>query len=259
MIDIHAHILPNLDDGAKNFNESLIIAKKLSDQGMKKVIATPHYLKGDFIPKTKRVVNLVNKLNLKINNENIDLEILSGSEIYLTENIEKLLEKNKILTLNNTQYLLIELPMHFIPSYFDRVIYNLQIMGYKPIIAHPERYNPIIKNYKLLSEWIDKGAYIQINAGSLLGIYGSEIKKTAEKIINNRLTQFVASDTHCKEQKRGSLTEALNQLKKITSDKEKNIINKNSENLIKGREITVLKPPKNNKLFLSNIKNLLSF
>jgi len=254
LIDIHTHILPYIDDGAQNFEEALHMANNFAKKGVKKIIATPHNLKGENFPKSKKILDLINKLNKKIKKQQFDLEILPGAEIYLTPTLDETIKEYNFLSLNNTEYLLIELPMYFLPPYFDRIIYNLQVMGYTPIIAHPERYLPVIKNQDLLSNWIDKGVYIQLNAGSIQGVYGSKVKKTAESILKKRLAHFIASDSHCKEQKRGSLNDGLNKLEKILSKKEKNIFIKNSQNLIDGGKITTITSSDNNESFLESIK-----
>ncbi len=256
MIDIHTHILPFIDDGAKDMEESIKIAKNLYEQGIKKVIATPHYIKSDSPPSKNKVNNLIKKLQNELNKENINLEILPGSEIFLTMDIGNDLQENKIHTLNKTKYILIEFPMNYLPQNLEDSIYNLQVLGYQPIIAHPERYFYVINDYSLVKKWIDLGAYIQINAGSLLGVYGKKIEKTSIKIIENRLAQLIASDTHCQKLKRGKLISGLNKLEKLTNSKEKNIFIENSRKLIANQKIAIINSPKKRVSFFGNLKNI---
>lgn len=197
MIDIHSHILPNIDDGAENIETSIKMAQIAESEGIKKMIATPHFIAEDKEIEKKDVLKKVKKLNTILKQQSIDLEILPGEEIFLTPNIPELYEKDRILTLcNKGKYILIELPMMSIPLYTKDVIHSLALKGLTVIIAHPERNIEIQKDANKLREFLHMGALAQVNTLSLHGVFGRRAKHSAEEIIGSGLVHFLATDCH---------------------------------------------------------------
>ncbi|MFV1951802.1 MAG: tyrosine-protein phosphatase [Nitrospinota bacterium] len=136
-------------------------------------------------------------LHERIKEEDIDIEIFSGAEIYMDIVILDLIKNNKIITINGSnKYVLIELPMGQIPMCSEKILFVLLTGGLIPIIAHPERNHEIRKDIKRLKKWIDNGVLIQINGGSLAGRYGTTIRKTAERLLIEGYTHSIASDSH---------------------------------------------------------------
>ena len=157
MIDIHSHILYGIDDGAWDLNESIEIAKMAYNDGIKKIIATPHFIKGSYDATPDEIITEINILNDELRNKQIFVEILPGQEIFLGIDTAKNLKDGANLTLNNSKYVLIEFPMQEIPIFAEQSIYDLLVMGYQPIIAHPERIKTVIEDPCSLMNPIQKG------------------------------------------------------------------------------------------------------
>ena len=192
MIDFHSHILPNIDDGAKSIEESVNLIKEAKIAGFTNVISTSHYLEDYYETDVEERNNLINKLNKDI--EDIDIHI--GSEIYITENIVDLIKGNKASTINNSRYVLFELPMNNNVLYLKEVIFRLIENDFIPIIAHPERYSFVQKNPNMLLELIEMGVLFQANYGSIIGYYGKEAKKIVKLLLENNMIHFLGSDVH---------------------------------------------------------------
>ena len=134
MIDLHCHILPGVDDGAKSMEEAIEMARIAQQDGIKKIAATPHYIEDGCYPSPEEIHRKVEELNHKLSEENIDIEILTGNEAYISPTLPELVQQKKVNTINDTQYLLIEFPMLDIPNYTEHVLYELKLMGITPII-----------------------------------------------------------------------------------------------------------------------------
>ena len=194
IIDIHNHLLPGVDDGAKTIEDSLKTIKYLKNIGITDIVLTSHYIKG-----TKYEFNVL--VRQKILNElkkelNDDVTLYIGNEVYITEEIEDLYKKYEISTINNSRYMLIELPLSGYSKNFPNILCEVDSIGIVPIIAHPERYRFLQKNPNRIIELLEFNALIQINVDSLIGKYGREAKKLAKWLLKNNLVQFVGTDIH---------------------------------------------------------------
>ena len=197
MIDIHSHILPNIDDGSRSLEESIKIIKQAVSNGVTDIIVTPHFILGSSYNKEKKDnKKLLAELKDKVESENIDITLHLGNEIFVDIEMVSLLIKKKIASLNDTRYVLFELPMNNEYKNIRKTLFDLQRAGFVPVIAHPERYKIIKENPKLIEEWIEAGAVFQGNIGSLLGRYGKEAKATLEILLRHEAITFLGSDTH---------------------------------------------------------------
>ena len=209
MIDFHSHILPGVDDGSKNEEETKNLLLEAKSVGFDKIISTSHYAIDCFeTPEYKR-----KELIEELNNEENYPKIILGSEIFITYNMLDLLKEYKASTINGTKYILFELPLrHHFPNFKD-VINKLRENEYKLILAHPERYTIIQKDFDLLYELSDLGVLFQSNYGSILGVYGLSAKFTVKKMLKNGLVSFLGTDVH----KQGSIyPQVPKALKKIS-------------------------------------------
>ena len=193
MIDVHTHILPCIDDGSKSVEETLKMINEAYVAGFTDIITTSHYIDGHFD---------VNKDDRQLLIDNIeglisaDIKLHNGAESYITPNLVELYNEGLIPTLANSRYALFELPMNSEILYVDNIINDLINNNYIPVIAHPERYQFVQKNIKKAYDFIERGALLQCNYGSFIGLYGSEAQKTVVKLLKNDKITFLGTDTH---------------------------------------------------------------
>ena len=251
MIDIHSHILPGIDDGSKNMEMTIEMLKTAEKCGTQEIIATPHYLLEYGEARIDEVKGYVKELNLLLTEKEINIKVYSGQEVYFTENIVNDYENGNIGTLNDSRYMLIEFDMRNYESSIFDYLYELQIKGIVPIIAHPERYRWLIKNPELINKFIGEGYLFQLNTGSIEGKFGNEVKKTAQIFLKNNIYDFVGSDAHNTNSTRNTdISEAI----KLIDEKNMNKFNVNSKKLIDNYEIKFTgKTIKKKKVFFWNI------
>lgn len=247
MLDIHNHILPGIDDGSKNMETTIEMLKIAKNDGIEKIIATPHFYKFNYENNYSDVVNLIKEIRKSALEEDIDIEILPGQEVYLDEFTLELYKRREIGTLNYSKYMLVELQPSKLESHILDIIYELRVEGIIPIIAHPERYLFLHNNLENLNGFIKEGCLFQINAGSIAGIYGKKLKKIAEKLINNNICDFIATDAHStgmrKPVLKEILIESMKNYKCLNTSIEKNCnLLLNNENVEINREL--IKPNK---------------
>ena len=197
MIDVHSHILPGIDDGARDFEHSIDILRELSSYGVTDVIATPHYIsETEYVSTVLDNSKLLDELKDRIETEKIGINLYLGNEIYIEKNISVLLDKNKITPLAKSKYLLIELPLNEeFPNYAEH-FKSLMENGYEVLLAHPERYVIFQNDYDLLLELCEMGVKLQCNLGSVYGKYGKEAKILLKRLAKEKKIFVFGSDVH---------------------------------------------------------------
>jgi len=193
MIDIHSHPLPGVDDGAKTLEVAIEMCRVSAEDGVTHLVATPHsnysYM---FDPGLNR--QLLDQLQEKVGDKP---KLLLGCDFHLSyDNIQTCAQNSKDFTINQTSYLLVELPDQFIPDHISRVYYEIQVAGLKPIITHPERNALLQRKPHLMEQWFSMGCLVQITAQSYTGGFGSKARKFAERLLNSGYVHFFASDAH---------------------------------------------------------------
>lgn len=220
MIDIHSHLLYGVDDGAKTIDESVDIIRNLYKNGITDIILTPHYIEySSYNSNKKSNLEKLDSLKKKLKEEGINVNLYLGNEIYINNNILSLLKKGEISSLNDSKYLLIELPMSGKYDNYVEIFKELIENGYKVILAHPERYNTFKKDINLIYELKNIGVLMQCNIESILKTYGKDSYKTIKKLAKNKLINFIASDIHHKKDYE-YINKARNKFKKYYSDSE---------------------------------------
>lgn len=219
MIDMHSHIIPGVDDGSNNVEETFNMIKEAKEVGFTDVFLTSHFLTHYYEPDAKELAFWKEKLQEILNNKNIDLKLHLGMEIYISNKMEELIKEKKIITLNNSRYMLIELPLSTTINYLDYVLYFLQTISIIPIIAHPERYKCVQENPSLVESYIDKGALIQCNYGSIVGLYGNKAKQVLKTLLKQNQVHFLGSDCHKQKSIYLLIPEAVKKIKKIIGEK----------------------------------------
>lgn len=194
--DIHAHILPGVDDGAQNMDETIRMLQLANDQGITTIIATPHFAIGGKNTPTRTLETIREQVQQEASRINQDMRILLGNELYYSDSVLEALKQREALTLAGSRYVLVE----FSPRESYRNIYkaigNLIRAGYLPILAHVERYQCLRKQEELIREITELGCYIQMNSDSLIGgMFHSEANYN-RKLVNQGFVHFIASDCH---------------------------------------------------------------
>ncbi len=235
MIDFHCHILPGVDDGSVNIEMTKEMIDNSLNQGVEYLCATPH-----FITEESEITLEAYKEKLQFVKDNIEnIEIIPGLEIYIDPELPKLYKENRIWGYNYNKYLLIELPMMEFPIYTEKIFYDLRLMGAIPVLAHPERNLRIMKNPELLINLIEQGNLAQLNAGSLTGQYGTDIKKSAEKLVSRNLIHIVGSDGHNNKRRNTNIKEGLEKIEAINPELF-NWIKNNQKKILQGEDVEVL-------------------
>lgn len=196
MIDIHTHIIPCVDDGSPSLEESIKMIKHEIDIGVDTIICTPHHIYGKYEKSVEEIKEQYDLLVAEVEKEKLPVKLLLGQEIcYMhREDQIKMLKEGKLLTMNNTNRVLLEFSFTREPEDLQEVIYNFSINGYQVIVAHVERYEWI--SFDKVVALRNEGALIQINSNSYLGLTTRREKRFTRKLIKHGLVDFVASDTH---------------------------------------------------------------
>lgn len=197
MIDIHSHILPGVDDGSPDLETSVLILRELASGGVTDVIATPHYVE-ETIYKSPSAANLrlLNELQRRLEAEEINVQIYLGNEIYITPRILELLGSHEISSLDDSKYLLVELPMSGEFSGYSDIFLKLIRAGYSVVLAHPERYTAFSDDFNLVRELFEMGVLMQCNVGSFAGQYGKSALKLVRKMAKSKMIFAMGSDIH---------------------------------------------------------------
>lgn len=210
MIDIHSHILNNVDDGANSLSNTIDILTKAERAGFSDIILTPHYIE-NYYENTRNIIHeKIKALRQTLYRESIGITLHHGNEIFLTENTPRLIEELHVSTLANGRYVLFEVPFSSKMLNLEKIIYDLLDLGCIPVLAHPERYLFIQENPASIITLIKMGVLIQCNYGSFIGAYGKAAKNVAEILLENKLIHFLGTDTH----RQGHIYENINQILK---------------------------------------------
>jgi protein-tyrosine phosphatase len=209
--DMHSHFIPGIDDGAKTIQDSVTLLRAMKDMGYNTIITTPHVMI-DYYPNTKETIqNGLEKIKAALKEINLSINIKAAAEYYIDEYFMKLIETEPLLTIYKNE-VLVEFSMLYEPPMLFDVIFKLQSAGYRPIIAHPERYLFFHRNFNKYREFKDRGCLLQLNMLSISGYYGRNIKAIADGLLSKGLYDYCGSDMH--NEKHASV------LKSITTTKE---------------------------------------
>ena len=237
-IDLHTHILPGVDDGAKSINESLNIIDYLARLGITDIVLTSHYIKGTgYNYNVKDRLTILEELEKNLNGREVSLYI--GNEVYLCDEVVDLYKKKEICTINNSKYMLVELPLSSYYKNFPNALCDLNEHKIVPIIAHPERYKFIQNDKDKISKILEFDCLLQINIDSLTGKYGRKAKKIAKFLLKKDLVSFVATDTHYVSDP-DKLEKSYKKLKKIVGkEKYEELVYKNPRKVLENKKIDV--------------------
>ena len=242
VIDIHSHILFNVDDGPETLERSIDMLIAASNEGITEIISTSHACHPQYHVSVDVVNEQIEQLQQELNNRNISLKIHHGHEVRICDEIVELCQTKQIHKLANSNYLLLELPSSSIPHYTKHIINALVIEGITPIIAHPERNKAISEKPERLERLIREGAVAQITAGSLAGQFGKSVQKLALDLVKANLVHTYGSDAHNLSSRPFLFEEGLRVLEKRKELDAVNLFLENNNRIIEGRELILFEP-----------------
>lgn len=250
-IDFHSHILWNVDDGSLSKEMTLDMLSIAEEERVEYICATPHFIINEQEIALKEYLE---RFQLLTKSYKGNINIIPGLELYMDPKLPEYYKKGMIFGLNREKYMLIELPMRDIPIYTRDVFYELSILGVRPILAHPERNLKIQQSPSLLMELLDDGVIAQMNAGSLMGVYGQAAKDSAELFVKNNMIHLLGSDAHNNQRRSPRMSKAYSRVKELNPELY-TWINNNSNRIISGEELDILpiKRQENKKSFFKRL------
>jgi protein-tyrosine phosphatase len=208
VIDLHTHILPALDDGARTLDESLTMVRIAIADGITCLVATPHD-PGGVSDYPNQVRARVSDLEVALHEEGIELQLVMGSELYAVPDLVDRLRTGRALTLGSSRYFLLEFPLTDLPIFATQLVFAARVAGLVPIVAHPARTAAIQSDPDRLYELVERGVLGQITSGSLTGVFGPRVQVTARALVEHNLVHLIASDAHGTRHRAPRLSEAV--------------------------------------------------
>lgn len=197
MIDLHAHVLPAMDDGPSGVEQALSMARVARADGIVSLVATPHVIKGTYDNDRETILRAVDDLNGELHRQGIELKVHPGAEYMLNPDLPQWLSEGRALTINDGgKYLLVEFPPSGIPPYSQRTLYEIALQGVIPVIAHPERNADFVSRPDLLAPFLERGAICQVTAGSLTGFFGRQSRRVGWYFLKRGMCHLIGSDAH---------------------------------------------------------------
>ena len=194
--DMHSHLIPDIDDGSPRIEASLQLIRGMADLGYAKIITTPHIMWDMYRNERDDILSRLDVLRTAVQKEGINVELHAAAEYFLDEHVEQLLKDNAPLLTISGKMVLVEFSMALVPMSLKDILFELQMKGYQPIIAHPERYIYLEKNKELYDELKEIGCMFQLNVLALSGYYGKASKEIANYLIKKEYYDFVGTDLH---------------------------------------------------------------
>jgi protein-tyrosine phosphatase len=241
VIDIHSHILPEIDDGSRSFEESLKMAEIAAADGIEQMVATPHVFRGlSADPQTTEILDSIAALRDSLNGL---LAILPGSEAHVTHDMAEQVKAHRVTTINQCNYLLVEFPQLTLPLGVHEIFYQLQLEGVHPILVHPERNVQIQRQPSVVAEYVNHGVFIQVTAMSVTGEFGNAAKACAETLLEHRCVHFLATDAHRPTKRPPVLSRGRDAAARIIGDEAaRRLVYENPLAVIEGRPLNVESP-----------------
>jgi protein-tyrosine phosphatase len=196
MIDLHSHILPGVDDGARDLAASLDMARMAVADGIQVMACTPHFMPGMYDNESQDIRTRIASLQSSLQEADINLSLVVGSDAHIRPDFLSCLRDGKILRLNDSRYVLFEPPHNIAPQRLEDLLFNILMAGYVPVLTHPERLKWIEQQFSVMEALVKAGVWMQITAGSLTGRFGSRPKYWATRMLAGGMVRILATDTH---------------------------------------------------------------
>ncbi|OUO78025.1 capsular biosynthesis protein [Blautia sp. An249] len=196
LTDVHCHLLPHVDDGSKSLEETMEMLKLEYENGVRTIIATPHYRRGMFETPQEEIIRQFHRVKECMHRQNLQMELYLGCELHICTEMVSLLKEKKVSSMADSRYVLTEFPYYIHQESMQKSLYELIRFGYAPILAHVERYECVQKDLDFLEDLVSMGARIQVNAGSIMGESGRAAKRFCKKLMRADLLDFIGTDGH---------------------------------------------------------------
>lgn len=211
-IDIHSHILPGVDDGADCLETSLQMLRTAAQNQITHIILTPHNKPAHRNVSPQRIEERMKQLQEKLDEKGIDIVLHAGNELYYRDGLAQELDQGAGMTLAGSHYVLVEFSPHAEYDYIRNGIYSLQMHGYRPVLAHVERYRNVCAKQGRIEDLIEMGCYMQVNAGSIMGRFGFGMRQLTGKLLKRGLVHFVATDAHDSDRRSPKIADCATQI-----------------------------------------------
>lgn len=236
IVDIHCHILPGLDDGPKDLEQSLSLAREAVKDGVTHILATPHHLDKQYVNHAKQVNEVTEKLQVALDQAQIPLTVFASQEVHINGDLDQ--RYADLLGVDEDKhYMLIEFPHGSVPAYAKQLFFKLKSLGTTPIIVHPERNSDFQKDLSLLYDFIANGALAQVTATSYLGGFGEQVAEVSYQMVKNNLVQVLGSDAHAMKGRGILMHEALDQIAKDFGEQKAILFEQTAEDLLNGERV----------------------
>lgn len=252
MVDLHCHLLPGIDDGSKNMDISLRLAREAVENGVTHALLTPHHMNGRFVNHKQDVIQLTHEFRKQLQTHDIPLTVFPGQEVRINGQLIEALDKDDILFADeDNRYLMLEFPDDDVPHYTNQMIFELQQRGITPVIVHPERNTKIMSHPELLYQLLQKGCLSQITASSYVGTFGNKVGDFSKRLIENGQGYVFASDAHNLPGRKYEMRQAFEKMSREFGQALADQYADNSRSIINGENVPAnnIRPLKKKKKF----------
>lgn len=240
LIDLHCHMLPGVDDGAKDQTMALKLAQAAVEQGISHILLTPHHMDSHYSNHKQDVIEKTAVFQKVLDSEEIPLKVFPGQEVHLTGDLLDAVLTNDILFMDaGNHYLLLEFPHNEVPEYTEDMVFELTSRGITPVIAHPERNLGFQKKPDKLYDFVKMGCLTQLTSSSYMGVFGDKVQALTERIIRANLGFVFSSDAHNFEGRRFMMKEAFERLAEREGSEVAEQFNLNAKNILNGEDVDV--------------------
>ena len=238
MVDLHCHLLPDIDDGSKSMKVSLRLAREATEDGVTHALLTPHHMNGRYINHKRDVIRRTNEFQKRINAHNIPLTVFPGQEVRINGQLLEALDKDDILFADTAgKYMMLEFPDDDVPHYTNQMIFDLQQRGIIPVIVHPERNTRIMAEPDLIYQLLEKGCLSQITASSYVGTFGKNVENFSRQLIEAGQGYVFASDAHDLPGRKYEMRQAFEKLKREFGQEIVEQYQQNAKSIINGENV----------------------
>ncbi len=227
-IDMHCHVIPHVDDGARTTSQAMRMIKIAYDNGIRTMIATPHYEVGKYEGNQEKILKYYQKVKEHAAQKYHDFHLYLGNEVFYSFGVVDSLNEGTIFTLAGSHYVLVEFSPNDKLEHIEKSLYEIVNGGYIPILAHVERYENVMKSYHNVERFVDMGVYIQTNVSTLAGRSGHRMRRKILKLIKKDLIHFIGTDAHSDGRRSPEAAAGLEYLLKKTDEETVNTLFKDN-------------------------------